>query len=141
MPTLSYTDKVAPLQPDGTTAAFVVRSIEEVKMYDPTVTKEDGKKLKKKVPALKVTLSLIVGEGDEVSDPYPFVDFIYIMAGWMGKLDALRIATGEEIASREDFDTDTLIGGEGFLVLTEKDGKNFVGKYLSPEDGETEFEK
>jgi hypothetical protein len=138
---LSYSDKVAPLQADGTVAMFKVCGVEEAKIPDPTavpVTTDPGvKKLRKKVPALKITLSLVIGE----SDPYPYVDFIPILSGWMGKFDALRIATGEEIASREDFETDTLIGKGGYLVLTEKDGKNFVGKYLSPEEGENAFAK
>jgi hypothetical protein len=138
---LSYSDKIAPVQPDGTVAMFVVRSVKEVKILDPTpvtVTTDPGvKKLRKKVPAIPVTLSLVVGQGE----PYPYNDNIPYLPGWMGKFDALRIATGEIIANRDDFDTDTLIGKDGYLVLTEKDGKNYVGRYLSAEDGETEFKK
>jgi hypothetical protein len=132
MPQISYTDKVAPVQPDGTVAAFVVRSIEEVKVSDPTISEGELKKLKKKIDALRVNLSLVVGE----DDPYPFIDYIYILAGWMNKLDDMRIATGELIATRENFDTDTLLGKDGFLTLTKKDGKNFVKRYLTPKDGE-----
>jgi hypothetical protein len=79
----------------------------------------------------------VIGEGE----PYPFVDFIPILTGWIDKLDKLRIATGEEIASREEFETDTLIGKGGYLTLTERDGKNYVGRYLKPEDGEALFVK
>jgi hypothetical protein len=134
MPKISYTDKVAPVQPDGTVAAFKVRDITKIQIFDNNSEEEEGdplKKLKrKKIDALKVTLSLIVG-----NDPsYPFMDVIRLQQGWMGKFDGLRIATGEVIASREDYDTDELIGKDGMLVLTEKDGTNFVQKYLSPEE-------
>jgi hypothetical protein len=48
---LSYSDKIAPVQPDGTVAMFVVRSAKEVKILDPTpvtVTTDPGvKKLRK----------------------------------------------------------------------------------------------
>jgi hypothetical protein len=48
---LSYPDKIAPVQPDGTVAMFVVRSVKEVKILDPTpvtVTTDPGvKKLRK----------------------------------------------------------------------------------------------
>jgi hypothetical protein len=138
---LNYADKIAPVQADGTVAMFIVRNVAEARFPDPTavtVATEPGvKKLREKVAAVKVTLSLVVGEGE----PYPYIDFIPILTGWIEKFDALRIATGELIASREDFDCDTLIGKQGFLVLTEKDGKNYVGRYLRPEDGETEFTK
>jgi hypothetical protein len=140
---ISYTDKVAPIQADGTVALFVVRNVEPTKIPDPTattVTTDHGvKKLRKKVDALKITLSLVVNERE--SEPFQYIDFIPILSGWMGKLDALRIATGEDIASRDDFETDTLIKKDGYLKLTEKDGKNFVGRYLRPEDGETLFQK
>jgi hypothetical protein len=138
---ISYTDKVAPLQPDDTVAMFVVRGVKEIRRTDPSVdtaaTDPALKKLKQKVPTLQVTLSLVVGEGE----PYPFVDFIPILAGWIDKLDKLRIATGELIASREDFETDTLIDKKGYLMLTEKDGKNFIKRYLKPEEGEDAFAK
>ena len=71
--------------------------------------------------------------------PFSFIDYIYLIKGWVDKLDALRVATGEDFANREDFDTDTLVDKTGFLVLTAKDSKNFVSRYLRPEDGEEQF--
>jgi hypothetical protein len=145
MPKISYTDKVAPVQPDGTIAGFVVKSIEMVKLPDPDITEEDLKKMRTAVPrlahpkveGLKVTLSLAT----ETGEPYSFVDFIYLVSGRVDKLDGLRVATGEEIVSREDYDTDGLIGKQGFLQLTEKGGKNFVKKYLSQKESEVEISK
>jgi hypothetical protein len=34
---ISYTDKIAPLQPDGTVAMFNVRGVKEVRRADPSV--------------------------------------------------------------------------------------------------------
>jgi hypothetical protein len=130
---ISYTDLVAPLQPDGTVAAFSVKSVNSMRVLDPTTV---GNKSRQKVQALKVTLDLIV-DGQET--PFSFIDIVYLIKGWVDKLDALRVAIGEPFASREDFDTDTLVDKTGFLVLTAKDGKNFVGRYLRPEDGEEQF--
>jgi hypothetical protein len=63
---LSYTDKIAPVQADGTVAMFVVRNVEEARINDPTagnvVSEPRVKKLlRKKVDALKITLSLVRG--------------------------------------------------------------------------------
>ena len=140
MSKISYTDLIAPLHPDGTVAVFKVQDAKQILRADPSVdtaARSTSEKPKKKVPTLQITLSLVVGEGE----PYTFIDFIPILSGWIDKLDKLRIATGEVIASRDDFDPDTLIGKNGYLMLTEKEGKNYVGRYLRPEDGENLFSK
>jgi hypothetical protein len=130
---INYTDLIAPLQPDGTIAAFIVKSVDSTRVLDPSTV---GDKLRPKVKALKVTLDLMVGGQEQ---PFSFIDYIYLIKGWVDKLDALRVATGEDFANREDFDTDTLVDKTGFLVLTAKDSKNFVSRYLRPEDGEEQF--
>lgn len=71
-----------------------------------------GEKLRQKVKALKVTLDLMV-DGQE--RPFPFIDFICLIKGRVDKLDSLRVATGEDFASREDFDTDILVDKTRFL--------------------------
>ena len=64
-------------------AVFKVQDAKQILRADPSVdtaaTDPTVKKLKKKVPTLRVTLSLVVGEGGAL----PFIDFIPILSGWI----------------------------------------------------------